>query len=375
MNMIEIGILEFLYHHIFLYSLVSVAKNSGANVTIFTTEKIYRLLAPLFKDNVKNYTWVIKGEDEKLSHFLRRVETIASQKIDLLFLNTLQGGVGLHFLFWLFNPRCKTILVAGRAAEWFGDKYRFSLRRYKRYNIEHFMKKRILPKFDAIVVHTQAMKDYALAYHYGKEIFVLPFSIYDSNAVVKTDTEKIEFLVTGSITGYRRDYDGLLNAFEKTWHSAKNIKLTLLGWPNGEYGKKIIDRCRHLRQQGFNIQFYDEYIPEEVFRDETISADVIISPIKLKNYPHGMFTSGLVEAIRHAKPGIYPTDYIVPKELLSSSLFYDRIEELPHLIENKILNNKESLEKLSKNAIINSEKFSLQRVANYFREYLLKKLF
>jgi len=367
--MIEIGILEFLYHHIFLYSLASVAKNSGANVTIFTTEKIYRLVAPLFKDNVKKYIWMIKGEDEKLSHFLRRVETIASQKIDLLFLNTLQGGVGLHFLFWLFNPKCKTILVAGRATGWFGDKYRFSLRRYK-----HFMKKRILPKFNAIVVHTQTLKDYALAHHYGKEIFVLPFSIYGGNAVVKTDTEKIKFIVPGSITEYRRDYDSLLNAFEKIWYSAKNIKLTLLGWPNGEYGKKIIGRCRCLRQQEFNIQFYDEYIPEEVFRNETISADVIINPIRLKNYPHGMFTSGLVEAIRHAKPGIYPTGYIVPKELLSSSLFYDRIEELPHLIENKILNSRESLEKLSKNAIINSEKFSLQRVTNYFREYLLKKL-
>jgi len=123
--------------------------------------------------------------------------------------------------------------------------------------------------------------------------------------------------------------------------------------------ENISNRCRCLRQQGFNIQFYDGYISEEVFRDEAIPVDIIINPIRLKNYPHGTFTSGLVEAIRHTKPGIYPAGYIVPKELLSSFLFYDKVEELSHLIENKILNSRESLEKLSKNAIINSEKFSL----------------
>lgn len=129
-----------------------------------------------------------------------------------------------------------------------------------------------------------------------------------------------------------------------------------------------------MKEQGFGIKFYNEYIPEEVFKPEIVASDLIINPIKLETYQYGGVTGGFVEAIRQGKPGIYPTGYIVLKEVETSSLCYERIEELPNLIENKILNNRESLEKLSKNAIINSEKFSLQQVTNYFRESVVKKL-
>lgn len=370
--MCNIGILELLYHHLFLYSLASMAKNSGGNVTIFTTKFIYDLVTPLFKNRVRNYIWVIKKENESLHHFLKRVETIASSEIDLLFINTLLGRTRYYPVYLLFKPKCKIILVAGRCTNWFGNSYRF----FSPYhNIKRFVRKRMLPRFEGIVVHTDTMKDYVLAHHYEKDVFVLPFSIYEGDPVRKTFAGKVKCIVAGSIASWRRDYDGLLNVFQKVWCSDKsNVSLTLLGWPSGEYGRRIIMRCRLLKKRGFDIKFYNKYIPEEVFKDEVTTADIIINPIKLETYEYGGFTSGLVEAIRHAKPGVYPVGYIVPNELLSSSLFYDRIEELPNLIENNFLDNREFLEKLSRNAIVNSEKFSLQRVAAYFRESLLEKL-
>ena len=101
---------------------------------------------------------------------------------------------------------------------------------------------------------------------------------------------------------------------------------------------------------------------------------MVICPIKQETYPYGGFTAGLVEAIRHAKPGVYPNGYIVPNELLSSSLFYDKIEELPKLIENNFLNSAVFLGNLLKNTRANSEKFSLQHVSNYFQESILQKV-
>lgn len=74
-----------------------------------------------------------------------------------------------------------------------------------------------------------------------------------------------------------------------------------------------------------------------------MSADIIINPIRLKNYPYGGFTAGLVEAIRHAKLGIYPARFQILEELTSSSLFYNKIEELPDLIKN-LLDNRELLQ-------------------------------
>jgi hypothetical protein len=107
-NPVKIGIVEILYHHIFLYSLASVARESGADVAIFTTKNLYNLVSPLFKDKIKNYRWVIKKEDESRTSFLKLVEGIVNKEIDLLFVNTIQGNSCCQF--YSFNPKCKSIL-------------------------------------------------------------------------------------------------------------------------------------------------------------------------------------------------------------------------------------------------------------------------
>lgn len=367
----KIGIVEILYHQVFLYSLASVARESGADVTIFTTKKLYNLVIPLFTDRIKNYRWVIKRENESRTSFLKRVEKIANKEIDLLFVNTIQGNSCYPFYF--FNPKCKSILVTGRVTEWFGDKFKlisFNLKSLLNCNLQCILRKKILTKYEAVIVHTETLKDYALAKGYMKDIFVLPFTVYNSITPLKRIEKKLKFVVTGSIAKHRRDYDGLLKAFEETWnHSHKDVCLTLLGQPIGEYGERIINRCRLMKEQGFDIQFYNEYIPEEIFNREITSSDIIVNPIRLQNYRYGCFTAGLVGAIMHAKPGIYPAGFIVPKELLSSSLFYGGINKLDYLIEQKILNNDRGiLEKLSKNAKENSEKYSLQEITIAFKD-------
>lgn len=375
----NIGIVEFLYHHVFLYSLARVAKESGSDVTIFTTSNLYNLVIPLFRNKVSNYRWIIKREDEKLLSFLKRVEKFSNKEIDLLFVNTLQRK-RYYPLYLLFNPKCKSILVTGRATDWFGSKYRLlpfrSIKSFLTHNIKHFVYKKILPRYDAIVVHTQRLKDYVLQRNYKKDIFVLPFTIYEGSATRSRRRKKIRLIVLGSIANHRRDYDGLLRAFEILCSSTrKEISLTLLGRPIGKYGERIISRCKLLRERGFDLQFYNEYISEELFKKKVMSADIIINPIKLENYSFGGFTSGLVEAIRHAKPEIYPLDYAVPDELASSSLFYSEINELPQLIKENFLNNNHNnqLYELSEKARINSEKFSLEKLAKYFKESILRK--
>ena len=373
----KIGIVEILYHQVFLYSLASVAKESGADVTIFTTKKLYNLLIPLFKDKIKNCRWVIKREDESRTSFLKRIEGIANKEIDLLFVNTIQGNS--CYQFYSFNPKCKSILVTGRVTEWFGDKFKlisFNPKSLLNYNLQCILRKKILTKYDAVIVHTETLKDYALANGYMKDIFVLPFTIYNGITSLKKIGKKLKFVVAGSIAKHRRDYDGLLKVFEEIWnHGHKDVCLTVLGRPGGEYGERIISRCRLIKEQGFDIQFYNEYIPEEIFNREIMSSDLIVNPIRLKNYRYGLYTAGLVEVIMHAKPGIYPTDYIVPKKLLSSSLFYDGIDKLDNLIEHNFLNNnRRILEKLSKNAKENSEKYSLKEITITFKN-LCRKIF
>ncbi|MDD5530166.1 MAG: glycosyltransferase [bacterium] len=377
----RIGVIEILYHHVFLYSLASIAKESGEDVTIFTTKELYNLVTPLFKDRVKNYKWVIKGENENVISFLKRVEKISAKELDLLFVNTIQGFWCIPAAF--FTPRCRAILVAARSQEWFGNRLRFYIPHTKnslidlfRQNLSYIMRKKILPKYDGVVVHTESFKKYIQRYRYKKPIFVIPFAICECDSLVKKDFRKINFIVVGGIEEHRRDYDVLLKAFRKLWLSPyrERISLTLIGRPVGEYGKMVIKECKELKEKGYAIKFFEGYIPETVFMEEVKKGDILISPIKLENYPCGGTTSAVVEAIRNAKPGIYPKGYAVQEEVLSSSLFYDGDEGLVDLIENRLVKESKGMEELCKNAVLNSEKFSLNRMAKYFQEYIIKGL-
>jgi len=370
----KIGIVEILYHHVFLYSLASIAKESGADVTIFTTKNLHDLVIPLFKDKINNYRWIIKNEDETIISFLKRIEKVANKEIDLLFINTVQEN--LCFQSILFKPKCKVILVTGRVEEWVGDKYKpntFRPRGFVGYNLRYFSRKIILRRYNNLLVHTESLKNYVTKKGCKKEVFVFPFTIYNSEVNLKKDFKNIKFVVLGAVDETRRDYMLILNIFKNiTKIKNKNIELVLLGRPIGTYGEKIIDYSRKLQKRGANIKCFNGFIPEDVYIKEIESSDVIINPIKLENYLYGGYTAGMVDAIRHGKPGIYPVGFIVDKKLKSSSLFYYKTDDLYHLIK-KIINNKEFLENLAIKAKENSEKFSLENMTKYFRKNILEK--
>ena len=369
----QIGIFEILWHHVFLYTLALVANESGAKVTIFTTEKLYKLVKSLFGERIANYRWIIKNRNESFLSYLRRVEKLASNDLDLLFVNTIQGY--WSFPLYMFKPRCKSILVTGRIEDWFGNNYKllsFEPLKLIRHNLTHFARQRILPRYDGIVVHSKEAKKYVLSHGYNKNIFVLPFSIYEGDAKPKKDYNRLVFVVLGMIRSHRRDYDGVLNAFESLFEEGyKDLTITLLGPPVDSYSERIIERCNSLKARGLDIRYFCEYVPEEIYSEEVRLSDVIINPIRLENYQHGGFNAVLVEAIRNAKPGIYPSRYIVPDELLSNSLFYHKIDELADLIKDNFLNNRTTFKKLLQKSIYNSEKLSLIKVKKYFQKNLL----
>jgi hypothetical protein len=375
----KIGIIEFLYHHIFLYSLALIAKACGAKVTIFTTSHIYGLVAPLFGKRVNEFDWIFKNDKETRWAFLKRVQFMSS-KLDLLFVNTLQGTL-FSPIYTQFKPKCKAILVMGRVTDWFEPEIQVQIlrnfcNRSYRCLIPYVFAKRILPIYDAVVVHTIPFKEYLERHGYKRNVYVLPYAIYEKPEyeILKSNNDRVKFLVTGSLERIRRDYEGLLNAFEIVWNSGfENAELTLLGRPEDKYGIKIMSRAKSLRNRGYKIKYFYKYIPEDIYNNEVCSANILINPVRPEMYAHGMFMSGLVEAIRHAKPGVYPTSFYVPTELSSSSLFYDKIEELHDLLLNTFLKNRQTLENLSQNAILNTEPFSLQKVASYFQEKIIKQ--
>jgi len=374
----QIGIIEIHAHAEAIYSLASLAKYCNTDVTIFTTRLQYEKAVPFFNGDEGRYNWILQQEGETLRSFLKRIEKHCNNKIDLLFLNMFYVLPHHQICYYLFRPQCVTVHVVGRVECLFGEWKPIDFRSTKLFilsvlhNISQFIRKRTLPLFDGLWVENRDAYDDVIARGYEKPLACSPLLFYTEKFQKQGYSNKLDFISIGSITSVRRDYKGLFDAFEKLFDSGRrDITLTLLGAPVDREGFQLIERCRKLIKKGLDINFYTEYVPEEVLNQKISSADIIIGPNDVNQYGTGTF-GAIVKAMQFAKPGIYPANSLHYEELISSSIFYNKIEELPSIIEN-LLNDPENFKELSKNAALNSQKFSFEAVANKFQESVLKR--
>ena len=373
----NIGVMELHQDAENIYNEASLAKYCNANVTIFTTKFLYERVLPFFKNDKDDYNWILQQKEETLQSFLQRVEEYCNNEIDLLLMNSFDLLPHHQISYYLFRPKCKVVLMVGRIEMFFSEWHPIKYLPIKQcmlfllFNIGQFIANRTFLKFDGIWVENKDTYNYAISAGYKKKIACS--SVHHSMAKVQSHeySGKMKFITIGTLCKYRRDYNGLLDAFEKLFDSGrKDITLTLLGAPVDRKGFQIIDRCRKLKGKGLDIYFYTEYVPDEVVNEIISSADIIINPGIVGTYGTGTF-GAIVKAIQFAKPGIYPVNSLHHEELISSSLLYNKIEELPSIIEN-LISDPETIKRLSMNALINSEKFSFKTVAKKFQEFVLK---
>jgi glycosyltransferase involved in cell wall biosynthesis len=360
-----------------IYSEAALAKYCNATVTIFTTKFIYDRVVPHFNGNEDNYTWILQKKEETLKCFLKRIEKYCDKKIDLLLMNTCYVFPHQQIFYYLFRPKCKIVQVACRVEYWFGEWQPINCLTIKSFiisitnNIGQFIRKRALSRYDGLWVENKEASNYAISSGYKRKVACVPVHFYTGVIFKHEYKDKLRCITIGTITDFRRDYSGLLDAFEKLFESGKReISLTLLGGPVDKKGLLIIERCKKLIEKGLDINFFTEYVPEDVLDKEISAADIIINPNYVTMYGRGTF-GAIMKAMQFAKPGIYPANSLFHEDLTTSSLFYNKIEELPAIIEN-LLANPERVKELSQNAIANSEKFSLEVVANKFNESVLK---
>jgi len=375
----NIGVMELHANVEDIYIQASLAKHCDAKVTIFTTELLYEKVLPFFEEDKEDYNWFIQPKEESFGRFLKRVEKHCTDEIDLLFVNTLIALPHHQLSYYLFRPNCKIVHVVGRIERFFGEWHPIRYSSIRQFalsvlaNASQCIANRTFEHFDGIWVENKDAYNYAVSAGYKKKIFSLPYH-YTRKKVQRYEySDKLKFITIGTLCRYRRDYDGLLDVFEKLFDSGrKDITLTLLGAPVDRKGFQTIDRCRKLIEKGLDIHYYTEYVPEEVVNKEILSADIIINPNNdLSLYSTGTF-GAVVKAIQFAKPGIYPMKSLHHEELISSSLLYSKIEELLGIIEN-LLSNPENLKELSENAALNSQKFSFETVASKFQESVLQR--
>lgn len=384
----NIGILEYHYHVKYLYTMAKIVKTDFTNVTIFTTPEIFLKIKTYLEHDLDSYEFVLKKEEESITNFLKRVENICTKQIDLLFINTIQKTMLDLPKFFHFKPSCKMILTIHTANAWFSKKPQIDIRKVFRTvdtNLSTFFGRFfILPKFDAINVIYIPIKDFIMTKtDYNKPVFTLPFGFHDENSVtelVKKDDNKLVFVVPGQIEEHRRDYDIVLDAFEKNFRKHnKKLRLILLGYPVGLYGNRIIKKCKNFNEKGYDLLYYDSFVSEEEYNTIMKNVDFLILPIKILSQGIGVtkeyygITKGsaaVFESIQYAKPVIIPNEFNLIKDLESSTIRYKDVEHLIEKIED-LLSNEKRVSEYQSNALKNTGSFSLNVLQEYFKEEII----
>ena len=387
--MMRIGVFEAKY---LIHGLGGKCKmfNTGRDeITVFTSREIADQIKQEL--NTEEYEWVIKREDQSGYSFLKEVEKICNERIDLLFVNTVTRVTP----FLLFNPECKKILRIHNSNYWF--KWTQSYKKYYQFAVSEgkpqysgimeyldplvnaamgpFARKIIMHRYDALSVEYQPLKKYITdSFHYTRNIYVIPNLLYEGETT-SINHDKIRFVVPGVISNNRRDYSVIFSIFKELLSKyRKRIELYLLGIPRGEYGCDVINNFRGLKEAGYPLFYYEgnEYIPETEFRTVLAASDIIISPLYLDFYHKGVHeiysqtksTGAISDAIRYAKPLFVPDGFEVAEELKTSVLTYADAGDLKQKLE-VLINNTNELHRLQNAAVVNSEKFSLEKMRAY----------
>jgi len=385
----EIGLLEYHYHSIYFYTLAKIANTKKTHVTLFTTKEIYSLIESHL-DNKDQYTIIIKEEKESINSFLKRIEKICNDKIDLLFINTIQESLKDLPHYFKFKPNCKMILTVHDANTWLNKKltldFKKPFRTLDTLISSIIIQKIILPKFDGINVVYPPIKDYIKNNNfYKKDVYTIPFILFDENKKIQLlkTSNKIKFVVPGAVIEQRRDHTAIMDAFERLFEKyGEKISLCLLGKSTGSYGKDILKRCQDLVDKGFNVCFFKSFVPEKKYDKTLNECTIVIAPIKLDSTSLGTWketfglskaSGAIFEAIQYAKPLVIPERFNLMDELTNSTIKYSDSKDLESKLV-KIIDDEKKLIDLQKNAIENSKKISFSSYDKYFEDNLLNRI-
>lgn len=225
-----------------------------------------------------------------VSHQVKKYDTIDtavqdSSNLDILFINTIRPVPWDILKFLMKKIECKTVWTIHEA------------------NTEIKTSSVLLKKIDAINVFTPEQKTYITKHtKYDKKIYTIPFMLHEK---VYPNLSNM-YVVPGKIEKNRRDYHKVLE------YISKKDRWCLLGEPIGAYGQDIIEQCKNMNYEGYNIQYFTTFVPKKLYEAKLQDCKCIVSPIhrhtkglnKLftETYGQTKMYGAYYEAIKYAKP-------------------------------------------------------------------------
>ena len=378
--MTRIGLIEIKCRNHELSGLCKISNTKKNKITVFTTSSLFPQVKEELKGDIDSYEWVFNKKKESMLSFLKRIEKICSDRIDIIIVNSLRRW---QFLF--FKPKCKMLSIISDLNWWFKDTTSAKIYFKKipdKLNLMDsnpmanaisgpIMRKFMISYYDGIIVEYPPFEKYVRDHlNYNKHIYFFPNRSFEGAPPQQKTDNIVRFAVPGMIQKRRRDYDLIIKIFDKLFPKyKKSIELYLLGKPEGKYGQMILSHCKELKEKGYKIHYYKEYVSPKMLEENLYKSDVIISPMQM-SYRSGSVTeiytvtkgTGIFsDSIKYAKPMVVPQTYNVTDEIKTSFIKYTNECDLMNILENLITDRKK-LEKLKIEALKNSRKFSLEKL-------------
>jgi hypothetical protein len=390
----KIFIVEIKSSHHSVVELIKYANPIINDVQLFTVSNFVSDIENKL-DDLRSYVSInVKRKNQSYFSFIKNINNLSKNNVDFLIINTLT-----RWEFMFLKPKCFTIaylyslnfwsydLASNKMLFWpnMNNLYLnilsfFPIRWHVNPIFGKYIRKKIMEKVDAVFVEYPLFIDYIKnAKNYNKPTYFLPNKYYYEKSS-DNKNKKIIFVIPGMISEKRRDYETILIAFEKIPKILlKGLKLILLGRPIENYGLNIINRAKKLSQIGLETIWYDEYIPNSIFNDSLVEADILLAPINF-NYSSGVikekytYTKGtgtFADMLSFSIPTIVPNYYNIAEEFKDCFITYKSADDLRNLIITFKTDQKKlkDIKNKTKEVI---QRYNLKYFQNEFSSILLK---
>lgn len=374
----KIGILELGDHYEYVYSLCKIFDTPTNQVYVISDKRVVHHLKEWLGVDHEKFFWLTKDDDEGHLNFFNKLTTFIDHKgLEVLVICTIPS----HYVYyWAFLKQIHifAILTLHNLNTWLKPK--LSYRLTDLYN--YIMVKLILNQVSSVAVLEQNLRNYIKENNLlNKPIFIFPYELWEGffSKQPARLTQTINFVIPGTVQQKRKDFNLVLDAFQYVAERNHNIALTLLGSGRGSYAQDIFNRCIFLQKQGYNINFYKEFVSVSEFQKVMQESDCIIAPIQLvfaigcnQEYYGITKSSGSVfDMIRYGKPGIFPEKFQANCDMETCTMKYRDKQHLCELLL-QLVNSKDELNRLQDNAVKNAAGCTVEKFRPQFAE--LKKL-
>lgn len=317
------------------------------------------------------YKAVIEDDFQNIDEFFNAcLIHIQKYNINTIILNT----VDVHYKStWLFVKQLNipVFITIHNINTWLNPPFTLNKKALSYY----YYRKKMVSKTTGVILQEELFIDYVKNNtNYKKPVFAFPYTFNEKQTPFPGNS-KLVVAIPGAIDGHRRDNDFSLSVIEKINAKTKNVRFIFLGNISGHLGEKIYAKMQKLKQQGCDIDHFYDKNSNAVFDEQMSLCDIVFLPLIVETKYEGITeiygktkaTGVLYDLMRFQKPCIAPEALVIPPTMRNSCISYKNESDFIDLVL-KLENNRSEVKELIKNAQVNSEYYTKDRIKARFLE-------